>query len=66
MNSGARRHALIERGADLYESPACATETLLRVERLPLSIWEPCAGRGAISRILQAAGHFVTSSDLHA
>lgn len=29
------RHALKERGADLYETPACATEALLRVEPLP-------------------------------
>lgn len=58
------RSPLAERGHDLYETPACATEALLRVEPLPHQIWEPACGRGAISRALEAGGHHVTSTDL--
>lgn len=41
-----------------------AVHALLRVEKLPEHIWEPAAGRGAISRILTAAGHNVRTTDL--
>ncbi|MBY0448108.1 MAG: hypothetical protein K2P95_05400 [Hyphomonadaceae bacterium] len=58
------RHALSERGDDLYSTPACATESLLRVETLPQTLWEPACGRGAISRVLEASGHTVVSTDL--
>jgi hypothetical protein len=58
------RHALSERGADLYETPACAVEALLRVEQLPHQIWEPAAGRGAIVNVLCGHGHAVIASDL--
>lgn len=64
MRQGSDRGKLSERLFDLYETPACAVEALLRVEPLPHQIWEPCAGRGAISRILSAAGHAVISHDL--
>lgn len=64
MNQGAKRHKLADRGEDLYETPDCATRTLLGVEMLPERIWEPCAGRGAISRILTARGHDVLAQDL--
>jgi hypothetical protein len=64
MNQGASRHALKDRGNDLYETPACATKTLLRCERLPPIVWEPAAGRGAIKRELEAAGHCVVGTDL--
>jgi len=60
-----QRHPNAERGLDLYETPAPATETLLRIERgIPARVWEPAAGRGAITRILQAHGHKVISSDI--
>jgi hypothetical protein len=49
------RHPLKERGQDLYETPACAVEALLRVEKLPHWIWEPAAGRGAIARVLRVS-----------
>jgi hypothetical protein len=53
-------HPYSERAADLYETPSEATEALLRAEGWPPSrIWEPCAGRGAISRVLARAGHAV-------
>ena len=61
---GNRRHALDVRKDDLYETPPVATHALLRVERLPLRIWEPCAGRGAIVDVLRAHGHEVLASDL--
>jgi hypothetical protein len=57
-------HTLAERGADLYETPPCATETLLRVEPLPHWVWEPAAGRGAIVNVLRDRGHAVVASDL--
>ena len=49
-------HPLSARGADLYETPACATEALLRAEQLPHCIWEPAAGRGAIVDVLRGHG----------
>jgi hypothetical protein len=64
VNQGASRHALCGRGNDLYETPACAIRALMDAEGLPSIIWEPCAGRGAISRELISAGHVVISSDL--
>jgi hypothetical protein len=59
-----QRHPHAERGLDLYETPAVGTEALLRVEQIPHRIWEPAAGRGAITRILQEHGHEVISSDV--
>lgn len=67
-----QRHAWKDRGDDLYETPACATQALIRTGEflIPpdggsgMDIWEPCAGRGAISRELRAAGHAVLASDL--
>ena len=64
MNQGASRHALKDRKDDLYETPACAVHALMRVKSLPRYIWEPAAGRGAISRILRAEGYTVTTTDL--
>jgi hypothetical protein len=59
-----RRHALMERGSDLYETPAEATLALMRVEQLPHRIWEPAGGRGAIVKVLRAGGHDVVASDI--
>ena len=63
MRQGAARHALAERGNDLYETPACATRALIQsgeIDRhgfdIDLLIWEPCAGRGAIVRELEQKG----------
>ena len=58
------RHSQAARGFDLYETPPIAVETLLHVETLPLTVWEPAAGRGAIVRILRARGHTVVASDV--
>jgi hypothetical protein len=59
-----QRHPLSERGHDLYETPAVAVEALLRVEKLPQSIWEPACGHGAIVRVLESHGHAVHATDL--
>jgi hypothetical protein len=61
---GRLRHPLADRGHDLYETPACAVEALLRAESLPHFLWEPAAGRGAIVRVLREHGHAVIASDL--
>jgi hypothetical protein len=61
---GAIRHAVKDRKNDLYETPPQATQALLRVENLPHDIWEPACGRGAISSVLEGAGHEVMSTDL--
>lgn len=52
-------------GPDLYETPPCCTEVLLKNLLLPKKILEPCAGRFAITKVLEAHGHEVDSFDLH-
>jgi hypothetical protein len=49
---------------DFYVTPAHATWSLLRREQFGGTIWEPACGDGAISRVLQAAGYEVLSTDL--
>jgi hypothetical protein len=49
---------------DFYRTPSKCTEALLRVEQFPAEIWEPACGDGAISTVLEAAGHDVFSTDL--
>jgi hypothetical protein len=58
-----QRHPLAERGLDLYETPAAAVEAVLRAEPVPLGVWEPAAGRGAVVRVLRTRGHDVVASD---
>jgi hypothetical protein len=53
-----------ERGVDLYQTPAGATRALLGEESFDGAIWEPANGRGAISRVLRAAGYRVIATDL--
>jgi hypothetical protein len=62
--TGNRQHSFAERGLDLYETPPCAVEALLRVEQIPHSVWEPAAGRGAIVNVLRDRGHAVIASDV--
>jgi hypothetical protein len=59
-----QRHALSERKNDCYETPAVAVQALLRHERLPHRLWDPCCGPGNIVSALRAAGHEVIASDL--
>jgi hypothetical protein len=49
---------------DFYETPAWATEALLEMERFEGEILEPACGAGAISRVLEAYGYRVESSDI--
>src|SRR6516165_6894634 len=57
-------HRHVDRGLDAYFTPEAATLSLLALEALPASIWEPACGDGAISRVLIAHGHDVVSSDI--
>jgi hypothetical protein len=59
-----QRAPLSERGFDLYGTPAVAVRALLRVEPIPLTIWEPAAGRGNIARVLREHGRAVICSDI--
>lgn len=49
---------------DFYPTPAAATQALLSVERFNGPIWECAAGDGSMSRVLQAAGYDVITTDL--
>ncbi|UAK24203.1 hypothetical protein [Sphingomonas nostoxanthinifaciens] len=49
---------------DFYPTWPAATTALLAVERFDGPIWEPACGDGAMSRVLEAAGHTVISTDL--
>jgi hypothetical protein len=53
-----------ERGRNFYETPIEATHALLVLERFEDEIWEPACGKGAISRVLEAAGYDVHLSDI--
>jgi hypothetical protein len=59
-----QRHSHAERGVDCYSTPAVAVTALLKVEKLPHRVWEPCAGKGHIVDVLRAHGHEVIGSDL--
>jgi hypothetical protein len=60
-----QRHPLSERGLDAYGTPPAAVKALLRVEKLPHTIWEPCSGRGNVASVLRHHGHAVVCSDVH-
>ena len=49
---------------DFYPTPPEGTWALLSAIRFKGTIWEPACGDGSISRVLEAAGHKVTSTDL--
>ena len=63
VQSGA--HSLADRQFDTYETPISATQALLRESVQPphTSVWEPCAGNGAIVQFLRDADHPVSASD---
>jgi hypothetical protein len=50
------------RGLDQYDTPPCAVRALLRAERLPPKLLEPCDGNG--SNVLRDHGHEVVTSDI--
>lgn len=58
------RQALPREENDFYRTPNHCTEALLRIEQFDGTIWEPACGDGAISQVLEAAGHDVFSTDL--
>lgn len=49
---------------DFYRTPPSATQALLEREKFPPRVWEPACGDGAMSRVIEAAGHEVVSTDL--
>jgi hypothetical protein len=65
LATGSMRAPLSERGADLYETPPCAVRALLAVEPIPLTVWEPACGPGAIVSILRDTGRAVIATDLN-
>ena len=64
MATGNRVHAPSERKDDLYETPEVAVRALLKIEPVPLTVWEPACGPGAIVRVLRASGRSVIATDL--
>lgn len=60
------RSTLKERGPDLHETPPEAVLALLQAVPIPWRVWEPCAGLGAIARVLAWSGRKVLATDLHA
>jgi hypothetical protein len=49
---------------DYYPTHAGATRALLSVETFEGGIWEPACGAGDLSKVLEAAGYTVVSTDL--
>lgn len=62
---GASNHSVDERQHhDYYATEPRAVEILLEHEKFNHEIWEPACGEGHISKVLEAAGYDVYSSDL--
>lgn len=62
---GSSNHALENREAfDYYATDPKAVEMLLELEQFAPVIWEPACGEGHISKVLQAHGYQVISTDL--
>lgn len=59
------RAPLSERRNDLYDTPPEAVHALLKVEKLPGTVWEPACGVGNIVRVLRDRGHQVFATDLN-
>lgn len=49
---------------DYYPTPANGTRALLAVERFDGDVWECACGEGDMSRVMEAAGYRVVSTDL--
>lgn len=62
--AGAKRASLDVRKDDLYQTPPEAVDALLSVENVPMKIWEPACGPGAIVSVLRASGRDVLATDL--
>jgi hypothetical protein len=61
---GVGRDRINEHPDGFYPTPPRGALALLEVETFSGTIWEPACGDGAISRLLEAAGHHVISTDL--
>lgn len=62
---GSSNHVPEEREAfDYYATDPKAVEMLLELEQFAPVIWEPACGEGHISKVLQAHGYQVISTDL--
>ena len=62
---GSSNHVPEERKAfDYYATDPKAVEMLLELEQFSPVIWEPACGEGHISKVLQAHGYQVISTDL--
>lgn len=62
---GARNYAKEDRQInDYYATPPKAVEELLKVENFSPMIWECACGEGHISKVLEAHGYDVCSTDL--
>lgn len=62
---GSSNHVPEEREAfDYYATDPKAVEMLLELEQFSPVIWEPACGEGHISKVLQAHGYEVISTDL--
>jgi hypothetical protein len=58
-------NAANRRALDFYPTPTDVTRALLLFLALqPCVIWEPACGDGAMSRVLEQAGHTVISTDI--
>lgn len=64
MSTGNRVHAVRDRKDDLYETPDVAVQALLKIESIPLCVWDCCCGPGAITRVLRNTGRAVIATDL--
>lgn len=62
--TGNKRHALSERGHDVYETPPEAVRALLAAEDVPQLVWEPACGPGSIVKVLRESGRTVFATDI--
>lgn len=65
LATGSKKHKLAERKSDLYETPPEAVHALLKIEPIPLTLWEPACGPGSIVRTLRDTGRAVIATDLN-
>ena len=72
VSIGTKSASKEDRGDNLYQTPPVGTQCILKLEKfhaagevLGAQFFEPFCGRGAISSVLEAAGHDVLLSDLN-
>jgi hypothetical protein len=58
------RSATADHPLDAYMTPPEAVQALMKIERLPLSIADPCCGDGGLLETLRSGGHAVYGSDI--